>query len=89
MRAQFDGGVKGSEVSSYAEALYELGLANLTGDAAAPQALPIKSSQTFNFRNAIPYIDKGEGILEFVYEEGTNKVIPRFSNLFYPRISGC
>ena len=88
MRAQFDGGVKGSEVSSYAEALYELGLANLTSDPAAPQALPIQSSQTFNFRNAIPYIDKGEGILEFVYEEGTNKVCLMRTAVFF-ELTAC
>lgn len=74
---QFDGGVKGSEVTSYAEMLYELGQANLTADPAAIQPLPIQLGFTMNFRNAIPYTDKQDGILEYVYEPDTRKVSTR------------
>lgn len=71
---QFDGGVKGSEVSNYDEILYELDLNGLADDPVAPQPMPIELSFTFNFRNAIPYIDKQDGILEYVYEPATKKV---------------
>lgn len=71
---QFDGGVKGSEVSNYDEILYELEINGLANDTAAPQTMPIELSFTFNFRNAIPYIDLQDGILEYVYEPATKKV---------------
>ncbi|KAJ7591878.1 hypothetical protein C8J56DRAFT_1131163 [Mycena floridula] len=58
--AQFDGGVK-------------LELAGLQDDPAAPQPFPIAVSLTYNYRNAIPYIDQQDGILEFVYEADTQK----------------
>lgn len=61
--SQIDGGVKGSEVTSYSSILYELGLANLQNDNSAPQPLPIEASFNLNFRNAIPYIDQQDGIL--------------------------
>lgn len=76
---QFDGGVKGSEVTSYAEMLYELRINNLSSDAAAPQPLPVRASLTMNFRNAIPYVDQQDGILEYVYEPATKKVSFLFS----------
>lgn len=71
---QFDGGVKGSEVSNYDEILYELELNGLADDPVAPKAMPIELSFTFNFRNAIPYTNKEDGILEYVYEPATKKV---------------
>ena len=57
--SQFDAGVKGSEVTSYGNVLYELQLAGLQNDPQAPQPLPIEASLTMNFRNALPYIDQG------------------------------
>lgn len=71
---QFDGGVKGSEVSNYDALLAELQLNGLAQDPQAPQPMPIQLSFTFNFRNAIPYLDKQDGILEYVYEKDTTKV---------------
>ncbi|KAJ7483407.1 hypothetical protein FB451DRAFT_1234504 [Mycena latifolia] len=71
--SQFDGGVKGSEITSFDEIIFELGLAGLQDDPAAPQPLPVEASFTVNFRNAIPYIDKQDGILEYVWEQDTKK----------------
>ncbi|KAJ7571833.1 hypothetical protein C8J56DRAFT_1036666 [Mycena floridula] len=71
--AQFDGGVKGSEVTDFDTILFELELAGLQDDPAAPQPFPIAASLTYNYRNAIPYIDQQDGILEFVYEADTQK----------------
>ncbi|KAJ7863154.1 hypothetical protein B0H13DRAFT_2282130 [Mycena leptocephala] len=53
--SQFDGGVKGSEVTDFDE------------------PFPVEASFTMNFRNAIPYIDKQDGILEYVFEPDTKK----------------
>ncbi|KAF8191546.1 hypothetical protein K438DRAFT_1970533 [Mycena galopus ATCC 62051] len=58
----FDGGVKGSEVADFDEVIFELQLAGLDSDPAAPQPFPIAASFTMNFRNAFPYIDKQDGI---------------------------
>jgi hypothetical protein len=71
--SQFDGGVKGSEVTDFDSVLFELELAGLQDDPAAPQPFPVEASLSMNFRNAIPYIDKQDGILEYVWEEGTKK----------------
>ncbi|CAK5263842.1 unnamed protein product [Mycena citricolor] len=71
--SQFDGGVKGSEVTDYGSVLSELETAGLQDDPQAPQPLPIFESFSLNFRNAIPYIDKQDGILEYVYEPDTKK----------------
>ncbi|KAJ7303028.1 hypothetical protein DFH08DRAFT_815332 [Mycena albidolilacea] len=71
--SQFDGGVKGSEITSYDEILFELELAGLDTDPAAPQPFPISAAFTLNFRNAIPYIDQEDGILEYVFEADTKK----------------
>ncbi|KAJ6485512.1 hypothetical protein C8R45DRAFT_274789 [Mycena sanguinolenta] len=71
--SQFDGGVKGSEVTDFDEVIFELQLAGLDSDPAAPQPYPISASFTMNFRNAIPYIDQQEGILEYVFEPDTKK----------------
>ncbi|KAJ6575748.1 hypothetical protein DFH09DRAFT_1311798 [Mycena vulgaris] len=71
--SQFDGGVKGSEVTEFTSVLAELELAGLQDDAAAPQPLPISASFSMNFRNAIPYVSKEDGILEYVWEQGTKK----------------
>lgn len=70
-RWSFDGGVKGSEVTSYSEILSELAYANMSSDPGTPQALPIRSSFNLNYRNAIPYVDQQFGILEYVYEDAT------------------
>jgi hypothetical protein len=71
--SQFDGGVKGSEVNTYESILEELQLAGLQYDPEAPQPLEIAADFTLNLRNAIPYIDKQDGILEYVWEQGTRK----------------
>ncbi|KAJ7303009.1 hypothetical protein DFH08DRAFT_1089560 [Mycena albidolilacea] len=71
--AQFDGGIKGSEVTDLNTILFELGMAGLKNDTAAPQPLPISASLSLNFRNAIPYTSKKDGILEYVWEHGTKK----------------
>ncbi|KAJ6465196.1 hypothetical protein C8R47DRAFT_1155284 [Mycena vitilis] len=71
--SQFDGGVKGSEVTNYDSVIAELELAGLQDDPAAPQPFPISADFTMNFRNAIPYIDKQDGILEYVFEADTKK----------------
>jgi len=72
--SQFDGGVKGSEVTDYDSIIFELELAGLQDDPAAPKELPIAASGfTMNFRNAIPYIDQQDGILEYVFEQDTKK----------------
>ncbi|KAJ7227187.1 hypothetical protein GGX14DRAFT_628700 [Mycena pura] len=71
--SQFDGGVKGSEVTDYDSILFELETAGLQDDPEAPQPLPVEVSFTMNFRNAIPYIDKQDGILEYVFEQDTKK----------------
>ncbi|KAF7309369.1 hypothetical protein MIND_00307600 [Mycena indigotica] len=71
--SQFDGGIKGSEVTDYDSILFELETLGLQNDPAAPQPLPIQVSFSLNFRNAIPYIDKQNGILEYVYEPATKK----------------
>ncbi|KAJ7777138.1 hypothetical protein B0H16DRAFT_1301503, partial [Mycena metata] len=72
--AQFDGGVKGSEVTDLDDIVFELQSAELKNDTAAPQPLPVASSLSVNFRNAIPYyILKEDGILEYVWEQGTKK----------------
>ncbi|CAK5268090.1 unnamed protein product [Mycena citricolor] len=69
---EFDGGIKGSEITSLDDILSELDTADLADDPAAPQALPVSASLTLNFRNAIPYEDETEDkILEFVWEQGT------------------
>ncbi|KAJ7173434.1 hypothetical protein C8R46DRAFT_1215378 [Mycena filopes] len=71
--AQFDGGVKGSEVTYLETVVHELDMAGLGNDTTAPRLLPIAGSLTMNFRNAIPYIDKEDGILEYVWEQGIRK----------------
>ncbi|KAJ7777128.1 hypothetical protein B0H16DRAFT_1449266 [Mycena metata] len=71
--SQFDGGVKGSEVTDFDSILGELELAGLQDDPAAPQPFPVEISLTMNFRNAIPYIDKQDDILEYVFEPDTKK----------------
>ncbi|KAJ7663936.1 hypothetical protein DFH06DRAFT_336749 [Mycena polygramma] len=71
--SQFDGGVKGSEVTDLNGVISELQMAKLDHDAAAPQPLPISAELTLNFRNAIPYTNRQDGILEFVWEQGTRK----------------
>ncbi|KAJ7080737.1 hypothetical protein B0H15DRAFT_476215 [Mycena belliarum] len=71
--SQFDGGIKGSEVTSFDNIIFELENAGLQNDPAAPQPLPIRASFTLNFRNAIPYIDRRYGILEYVWEQGSRK----------------
>ncbi|KAJ7498087.1 hypothetical protein B0H11DRAFT_2226238 [Mycena galericulata] len=71
--SQFDGGVKGSEVTNFDSIISELEIAGLQNDTAVPQPLPVRASLSLNFRNAIPYVDKREGILEYVWEQGTKK----------------
>ncbi|KAJ6568435.1 hypothetical protein DFH09DRAFT_1155389 [Mycena vulgaris] len=71
--SQFDGGVKGSEITDFDSVLFELELAGLQDDPAAPQPFPVEASFSMNFRNAIPYIDKRDGILEYVFEQDTKK----------------
>ncbi|KAJ7147660.1 hypothetical protein C8R43DRAFT_1010339 [Mycena crocata] len=71
--SQFDGGVKGSEVTEFDSVLFELELAGLQDDPAAPQPFPVQASLSMNFRNAIPYVDKEDGILEYVWEQDTKK----------------
>jgi hypothetical protein len=71
--SQFDGGVKGSEVTDLETVLFELELAGLQDDPNAPQPFPIAASLTLNYRNAIPLINQEDGILEFVWEPGTKK----------------
>ncbi|KAJ7114073.1 hypothetical protein C8R44DRAFT_881621 [Mycena epipterygia] len=71
--SQFDGGVKGSEVTNFDNIIYELENAGLQNDTAAPQPFPVRASLTLNFRNAIPYSSKKNGILEYVWEQGTKK----------------
>ncbi|KAJ7466161.1 hypothetical protein B0H11DRAFT_2239892 [Mycena galericulata] len=70
---QFDGGVKGSEVTDFTSVTGELALAGLSDDPEAPQPFPISASLSLNFRNAIPYIDKQDEILEYVWEQDTKK----------------
>ncbi|KAK7045119.1 hypothetical protein R3P38DRAFT_2882676 [Favolaschia claudopus] len=71
--SQFDGGVKGSEVTEFESVLAELSLAGLSGEEDAPKPFPINAGLSLNFRNAIPYKHKEDGILEYVYEAGTKK----------------
>ncbi|KAJ7483449.1 hypothetical protein FB451DRAFT_1555414 [Mycena latifolia] len=71
--SQFDGGVKSSEVIDFESILFELELAGLQDDPAAPQPFPIEATFTVNFRNVISYIDKQDGILEYVWEQGMKK----------------
>ncbi|KAJ7687910.1 hypothetical protein B0H17DRAFT_1180678 [Mycena rosella] len=71
--SQFDGGVKGSEVTNFDAIISELEGAGLQNDKAAPQPLPIRASLSLNFRNTIPYKSKQDGILEYVWEQGTKK----------------
>ncbi|KAF8192365.1 hypothetical protein K438DRAFT_1970167 [Mycena galopus ATCC 62051] len=73
-KSEFDGGVKGSEVTDFTSVLEELQLAGLSSDPNAPQPFPINADFSLNFRNAIPYVDAAQdGILEYVYEQGTRK----------------
>ncbi|KAJ7173416.1 hypothetical protein C8R46DRAFT_1215363 [Mycena filopes] len=63
--SQFDGGVKGSEVTDFDSVIAELELAGLQDDPAAPQPFPIEASLTMNFRNAIlafPSTDKSHPV---------------------------
>ncbi|KAJ7795164.1 hypothetical protein B0H14DRAFT_2920828 [Mycena olivaceomarginata] len=71
--SEFDGGVKGSEVTDFSSVLGELQLAGLSDAPGAPQPFPINADLTLNFRNAIPYVDTQDGILEYVWEQGTKK----------------
>ncbi|KAJ7780121.1 hypothetical protein DFH07DRAFT_1026018 [Mycena maculata] len=71
--SQFDGGVKGSEVTTFERIILELELAGLQNDTAAPQAFPVSLLFSLNFRNALPYINEQDGILEYVWEQGTKK----------------
>ncbi|KAJ7909286.1 hypothetical protein B0H13DRAFT_2493250 [Mycena leptocephala] len=71
--SQFDGGVKGSEVTDFSSVLGELQLAGLSDAPGAPQPFPINADLSMNFRNAIPYIHQEDGILEYVWEQGTKK----------------
>lgn len=48
-------------------------MAGLDNDPVVPQPLPINAEFTLNFRKAITYIDKEDGILEYVWEQGTRK----------------
>ncbi|KAJ7023144.1 hypothetical protein C8F04DRAFT_190724 [Mycena alexandri] len=73
LSSQFDGGVKGSEVTNFESVIGELSLAGLSDAPNAPQPFPINADLSMNFRNAIPYIDKQDQILEYVYEAGTKK----------------
>lgn len=73
MTSQFDGGVKGSEVTDFSSVLGELQLAGLSDAPGAPQPFPINADLSMNFRNAIPYIHQEDGILEYVWEQGTKK----------------
>ncbi|KAJ6549944.1 hypothetical protein B0H19DRAFT_1378678 [Mycena capillaripes] len=71
--SQFDGGIKGSEVTDFSSVLGELQLAGLADAPGAPQPFPINADLSMNFRNAIPYIHREDGILEYVWEQGTKK----------------
>ncbi|KAJ7685933.1 hypothetical protein B0H17DRAFT_1204617 [Mycena rosella] len=71
--SQFDGGVKGSEVTDFGSVVGELQNAGLQDAPGAPQPFPISASLSMNFRNAIPYVDQEDGILEYVWEQGTKK----------------
>ncbi|KAF7319056.1 hypothetical protein HMN09_00241800 [Mycena chlorophos] len=72
---QFDGGVKGSEVTDFSSVLGELQLAGLDTNPAAPQPFPVNADLTLNFRNAIPIYnaadEKQDHILDYVWEQGT------------------
>lgn len=71
VRWSVDGGVKGSEVTSYSTVLRELALAGLSNDPNAPQPLPVVASFNLNYRNALTYQDPGVGILEYFYQDAT------------------
>ncbi|KAJ6580829.1 hypothetical protein B0H19DRAFT_1251115 [Mycena capillaripes] len=71
--SQFDGGIKGSEVTDLDRVVFELENAGLKNDTAAPQPFPISASLSLNFRNALPYIHKQDRIVEYVWEQGTKK----------------
>ncbi|KAJ7803175.1 hypothetical protein B0H14DRAFT_3487694 [Mycena olivaceomarginata] len=64
--SQFDGGVKGSEITSYDEILFELELAGLDTDPRRAAAVPsLRGVHRGTSGNAIPYIDQKDGILDF------------------------
>ncbi|KAJ6621482.1 hypothetical protein B0H10DRAFT_1945299 [Mycena sp. CBHHK59/15] len=65
--SQFDGGIKGSEVTDFESILLELELAGLQNGTVAPQPSPIQA--ILSLRN----VDKQDGILEYVWEQGTKK----------------
>lgn len=85
VRWSVDGGVKGSEVTSYSTILSELRRAGLSSDPAAPQALPIQAAFTLNYRNAIPYTNTEDHILEYVYEDATQHYQYTASNYNNPQ----
>ncbi|KAJ6529221.1 hypothetical protein B0H19DRAFT_1333099 [Mycena capillaripes] len=66
--SQFDGGVKGSEVTFFESVLLELRLTGLADAPSAPRAFPINTELSMNFRNA-----NQDEILDYVWEEGTRK----------------
>jgi len=71
VRWSVDGGIKGSEVTSYSVILSELQRAGLSADPNAPQPLPVQATFNLNYRNAITYLDPGDGILEYFYQDAT------------------
>ncbi|KAJ6529630.1 hypothetical protein B0H19DRAFT_1332693 [Mycena capillaripes] len=73
--AQFDAGVKGSEITDQASMLVELELAGLADAPGSPQPFPIRASLSLNFRHVFPYVDAEDGIFEFVWEQATKKYL--------------
>jgi hypothetical protein len=71
--AQVSGGVKGSELTKLGNVLAQLELTGLADDPAAPQPFPVAADLSLNFRNAIPYVHKEDGILEYVVDPATKK----------------
>ncbi|KAJ6621496.1 hypothetical protein B0H10DRAFT_2188003 [Mycena sp. CBHHK59/15] len=85
---EFNGGVKGSEITFFGDILFQLEMLNMLDDPAAPRYLPINAQFSINYRNAIPYIDTQDGILEYVWEGATKKYQFTHAQLNNPQKSG-
>ncbi|KAJ6568415.1 hypothetical protein DFH09DRAFT_1313861 [Mycena vulgaris] len=66
-------GLYTQEVGRFGQRSFYPGASSVTNYTAAAQPLPIRASSSLNFRNAIPYVSKKDGILEYVWEQGTRK----------------
>ncbi|KAJ6495511.1 hypothetical protein DFH09DRAFT_1336754 [Mycena vulgaris] len=71
--SRFNGSIKAAEVTDFSSVLAELARAGLQDDAETPQPFFIAAELSMNFRNVIPYVDQEDGILEYVWEQGTRK----------------